>query len=249
MSRKNTLCHIIFFVALACLSSVPGRIPAQDSSVLLQSAEEAFAQNRFVEAFESYQKLYESGSYTEQMLYRMAYIMEETKSYPMAIYYLKKAALEFGNKGVDGKVKQVMQLQGSDRFFPSSAWNVYFKFFRDWGWLIWTLFATSILVVLVDVIWDRNRGASWRRAGVAGAWTIAILLSVALAHRSFAVPKLAVLIDQTGFYDHPGYAGKQIPKAFSLGETFQIHDEIDVWSQVQAGDKVFWVPTRCIKPL
>lgn len=249
MSSEKTLSAIIFLNFFWASCWLAGPVFSQGYEDKSLAADKAFSEKRFMEAMEIYDSLFEEGQYSEAMLYRMAFIHEETKNYPMAIFYLKKAAKEFGNPAIDAKVKQVMQLQGSDRFFPSSAWNTYLQFFRSWGWLLWGLFAAGILVVVLDSFVGFQKGASWRKGTVAGAWTVVVLLAVALGHRSFMVPELAVLVEPTSFYDFPSYAGKQIPKAFSPGETVSINDSEDIWVLVQAGDREYWVPKRTVKLL
>jgi hypothetical protein len=193
--------------------------------------------------------VYAIGKYSEAMLYRMAYMHEQLQHYPLAIYFLKKAAKEYGNAAIDAKVKQLMQLQGSERFFPSSSWNTYLHFFRQWGWLFWSLFGLSIAAIVAHMFVMPGKGLAWRKGAVSIAWTLAILLGVGLAHRSFFVPELAVVTQTTAFYDFPGYAGKPTLNAFSLGETVSVEDQEDIWLLVQAGDKAFWVPKTVLRPL
>ena len=239
-----------FFGIISALFIFPAsKILAADQESIVSQADALFGKQQFTESLNLYESLYSEGKYSEAMLYRMAYMQEQLKNYPMAIYFLKKASKEFGNPAIDAKVKQLMQLQGSERFFPSSTWDTYLKFFRQWGWLFWGLFALSIAAIVADLFLKAGKGLVWRKGLVSGAWTLGILLGAVLAHRSFFVPQLAVVTQNTAFYDFPGFAGNAVPKAFSLGETVSILDHEDIWVLVAAGDKEYWVPERVIKQL
>jgi hypothetical protein len=142
-----------------------------------------------------------------------------------------------------------MQLQGSDRFYPSSAWNVYLLFFKRWGWLVWGLFGLAIAAIIAHLLLPGTKDAVWRKGAMAGAWCVAVLLTVVLFHRTFMVPEIGVLMGKTAFYDFPSYAATAVPNALSIGETVTIQDRHDIWVEVAAGDKVYWVPQRSVRPL
>ena len=167
----------------------------------------------------------------------------------LAQIHVQHNAQEYGNPAVDAKVKQLMQLQGSDRFFPTSAWNTYLLFFKRWGFLLWILFGLSIAAISVHLILPHRLFEQLRKGVATVAWTLIILLGAALFHRSFMVPELGVVTEPTAFYDMPAFASKAIPKALSIGETVTLTDAQDIWFEVEAGDNRYWVPKNVIRKL
>jgi tetratricopeptide (TPR) repeat protein len=237
----------VFFTFFFCVLIVRAFASGQEQK--LAEADAAFQAQAYTEAMEAYENIYADGFYNEAMLYRLSFMHENLKAYPQAIYYLKKAAMEYGNPTIDGKVKQLMQLQGSDRFYPSSAWNTYRLFFKRWGFVVWGLFGLAIAAILAHSFLPGAKDMVWRKGAAAGAWSVAVLLAVVLFHRSFLVPEIGVLTEQTAFYDFPGYAAQAKLHALSIGETVTIQDREDIWVEVAAGDKVFWVPERSVRTL
>ena len=243
LKMNKAVFFTIFFYALVI------RVFGDDMAAELRAADVAFEAQSYTAALEGYEKIYAAGQYNEVMLYRLSFMHESLKDYPQAIYYLKKAAQSYGNPSIDAKVKQLMQLQGSDRFYPSSAWNVYLLFFKRWGWLVWGFFGLAIAAIVAHLLLPGARDAAWRKGAMAGAWGIALLLAVVLFHRSFLVPEIGVLTGKTAFYDFPSYAATAVPNALSIGETVTIQDREDIWIEVAAGDKVYWVPQRSVRAL
>lgn len=237
----------VFFTIFFCVLVISAF--ADDTSQQLSAADAAFEAQEYTTALEGYEKIYASGQYNERMLYRLSFMHESLKDYPQAIYYLKKAAQSYGNPSIDAKVKQLMQLQGSDRFYPSSAWNTYLLFFKHWGWLVWGLFAASILGIIAHLVLPGDKERVWRKGAMAAAWTVAVLFAGLLFHRSFMVPEIGVLTGKTAFYDFPSYAAKSQPQALSIGETVTIEDREDIWVEVAAGDKTYWVPRYAVRSL
>ncbi|MBP6640165.1 MAG: hypothetical protein KA293_07705, partial [Bacteroidia bacterium] len=166
----------------------------------LESGDKAFEAGQFTQALKLYEDVYSQGKFSEKMLYRLAYMHENLRAYPQAIYYLKKAAQEFGDKGTEGKIRQLMQRQGSNRFFTGDGWNDYLSFYRNWSWLFFGVFGACILGLGVHYWMPNNNMAAWRQLAVVGVWAILFLSGAVIFHRSFLMPQRAVLMENTAFY-------------------------------------------------
>ena len=220
-----------------------------DPASAFESGNKAFEAAKYTEAMTLYEKVYASGKFSENMLYRLAYMHENLRQYPEAIYYLKKAGQEYGDKNSEAKVRQLMQRQGGTRFFSGDGWNGYLSFFRDWKWLFYGLFFAAIIGIGLHYILPRTGVPIWRSIGVGVAWTVFGILTIYFLHRSTMVPQRAILMEETSFYSGPGFSAASRPKAFSLGETLDITDREDVWVQVAAGGRAWWVPNWVVKEL
>jgi hypothetical protein len=242
MSKK----FIAFFLALFM---VPFFSFAGEISDKLAGADQAFDKEEFTVAMQQYEELYAEGYFTEKMLYRMAFMHENLKNYPAAIYYLKKAAQEYGNEGSDAKIKQMMQMNGSSRIFTADGWDAYFLFFNQYGTWLWIGFAVLALGLSASIFLPRRKPNSIRSVGLVGGWTLFAILGIFFVHHLIFTPHRAVLIQETSFYTFPSYAARSMPNIFSLGETVAITDQEDIWSLVEAGGREFWVPNWVLRDL
>jgi tetratricopeptide (TPR) repeat protein len=215
----------------------------------LESADNAFAAKQYTQAMPLYEEVYAQGKFSELMLYRMAFMHENLRQYPEAIFYLKKAAQEFGDKDTDAKIRQLMQRQGSTRFFTGDTWNVYLTFFRRWGWTVYAAFGIAIAGLAAHYLLRNPHKPIWRQLTMVGAWALLILSGLVLFHRSYLVPDRAVLMEPTAFYAEPGFSASHHFNAFSLGETLDIEDRSDIWIQVSAGGRQWWVPNWVVREL
>jgi hypothetical protein len=242
-----------FLVSLLFLGVSAPKLKAQDAATAvassLESGDKAFEAGQFTQAMKIYEEVYGEGKFSEKMLYRLAFMHENLRGYPQAIYYLKKAAQEFGDKGSEGKIRQLMQRQGSTRFFTGDGLNDYLSFYRSWSWLFYGVFGLCILGLGVHYWMPSKNIQAWRQLAVVGVWAIFFLVGAVIFHRSFLIPKRAVLMENTAFYTEPGFSANHRLNAFSLGETLDIDDRKDVWLQVSAAGRQWWVPKWTVKEL
>jgi tetratricopeptide (TPR) repeat protein len=250
MAKKIT----VIFLGLCCVFFTSGsRLMAEGGGAsyetTLLSGDKAFESGQFTEAMRAYETLFSEGKFSEKMLYRMAFIHENLREYPEAIYYLKKAAQEFGEKNSDAKVRQLMQRQGSTHFFAGDSWNGYLSFFRKWGFVAYIVLGLSIAGLAAHYFLPRKKMPAWRQLGVVGCYALFVLMTLVLVHRNFFVPSRAVLMERTAFYEAPAFSSNYRTQAFSLGETFDITDRQDIWIEVSAGGRSCWVPNWVVKAL
>jgi hypothetical protein len=58
-----------------------------------------------------------------------------------------------------------------------------------------------------------------------------------------------VILQTTAFYEAPGFSADHRLNEFSLGETVDIDGQHDIWLQVSAGGKQYWVPNWVVRTL
>ncbi|MFM2374959.1 MAG: hypothetical protein RLZZ165_55 [Bacteroidota bacterium] len=250
MKQKVLTIFLVMMLAFAVRTSIAYAEAFVDSpSKGLLSGDKAFEEGKFTQAMKIYEELYVQGIFSEKMLYRLAYMHENLRAYPQAIYYLKKAAQEFGDRDTDPKIRQLMQRQGSTHFFTGDTWNGYLSFFRSWGWLFFTAFGISIAGLWAHYLLPTKGMQGWRQMVAVGAWAVFLSVGTVLFHRSFLVPRRGVLMENTAFYAEPGFSATYRLAAFSLGETLDIEDHHDIWLQVAAGGREWWVPNWVVREL
>ncbi|MEM7038349.1 MAG: hypothetical protein AAF570_15295 [Bacteroidota bacterium] len=247
MSKKLSSYFIFLLLTFAVF---PAALQAEGVDAQLQTANKAFDSEAYTESLTMYETLYAEGYFTEKMLYRLAFMHENLRNYPQAIYYLKKAAQEYGNTATEAKIKQMMQTQGSTRIFTKDGLSAFFfQLFRNFGVLIWILFGLTVAGIAVLFFWPAKEKTMGRQIASISAWSAFTVLGLLLYYHSFFTPDRAVITEQTAFYNFPSYAAKLNTNAFSIGETVNIVDEEDVWVLVEAGGREWWVPERTVRRL
>ncbi|MEM0999826.1 MAG: tetratricopeptide repeat protein [Bacteroidota bacterium] len=246
MSKKN----IVFIVGIfLLLMAHPATGFAEGVDERLTRADQAFEQQQYTDALSGYEAIYGEGYFNEKMLYRLAFMHENLKNYPAAIYYLKKAAQEFGNESSEAKIKQMMQMNGGTRLFSADGWDAYLLFYNRYGTLLWIGFAIVGLGMAATLFVPKRSPNSLRSVGLISGWTLFAVVGIFLLHHLVRSPHRAVLVEKTSFYDFPSYAANSFSNVFSLGETVAVTDEEDIWSLVEAGGREFWVPRRVLRDL
>jgi tetratricopeptide (TPR) repeat protein len=242
---------IIVFSWLFLLSFFlwPSAALAGNAADQLSQADQSFEKQEYTQAMEQYKALYAEGYFTERMLYRMAFMYENLKNYPEAIFYLKKASLEYGNVDSDAKIRQMMQTNGSSRIFSSDGWDSYFLFFNRYGLIFWIAFGLLAAGLAASLLIPARKPNSLRIVAKVSGWTLFSILGIFFIHHLFFTPHRAVIISKTSYYDFPGYAGNSMPNIFSQGETVEVTDHQDIWARVAAGGREFWVPSRVLRDL
>lgn len=249
MQRYSTIFLLIAVLTVAFCAPSLAQSASSNATTDLESGNKAFDAGQFTQAMTLYENVYASGNFSESMLYRLAFMHENLRNYPQAIYYLKKAAQEYGERDSEPKIRQLMQRQGSTRFFSGDTWNGYLTLFRTWAWLIYSVFGVSILGIAAHhLLPNRKRTTSRTLVGVS-AWSLMAITAFILFHRSFMVPERAVILETTAFYDAPGFSADHRLNEFSLGETVDIDGQRDIWLQVSAGGKQYWVPNWVVRTL
>ncbi len=249
MQKLSAIFILMCIVTVLFSGQSLAQTSATDATSALESGNKAFEAGQFTLAIKNYQIVVEQGKFSEIMLYRLAFMHENLREYPEAIFFLKKAAQEFGEKDTPSKIRQLMQKQGSTKFFSNDPWNGYLTFFRSWGWIIYLVFALSIVALAAHLLTRNPNKPIWRQLAMVSAWTLLIASGMLLIHRSFLIPDRAVLMETTAFYSAPGFSANHHLNGFSLGETLDIDDHSDIWIQVSAGGKQWWVPNWVVREL
>ena len=213
----------------------------------LLEANIAFDAEAWMEARDGYELLYSAEFYTERMLYRMAWMYEQDQQYAYAIYYLKKAEIEFGSRPLmEDKIKQLMLLQGSSRFFSKDPLR---RLRRRFGAVALILFGACIGWYIFHLLYKPASAPVWRKNL---NWMIHLLfvpLTLIILWQVFLPVKEAVIVEATSYYAGPGYGSRPQPDAFSPGETVKITDSEDIWYEITIGSTSYWVPKFTVKLL
>ena len=249
MSKKSVLNFSIFFIFLSFLALQPLKAEISDPAGTLKEADQRFDSDKYTEAIDQYTALFQEGHYSEKMLYRLAFMHEKLENFPEAIFFLRKAAQEYGDRGTEDKVRKIMRARGVLRIYTSDGWDAYYAFFRTWGALIWGLFVAATLVLLLHFFLPQSFNFKARKPAYHTSWVFFILMGAILFYHHVETPTRAVIVKDTSFYTSPSYAAEHNKEAFSLGELVTITSEEDIWVEVNAGGREWWVPKMVVREL
>lgn len=213
----------------------------------LLEANSAFDAENWSSARVGYEVLYENGFYSERMLYRLAWMYEQDQNYPYAIYYLKKAERDFGGPPlIEDKIKQLLLIQGSSRFFSKDPIGALRK---KVGWLFLALFAVCIGWYLFHLLYKPRQVPIWRKNINWLVHLFFVPLCILIFWQVFLPAKEGVIIQPTSYYAGPGYGAHPLSEAFSAGETVKITGQEDIWYKISVGSANYWVPKFTVKLL
>lgn len=240
---------LAIFFWLNGLGFADSEVQVADNPASLEKANQLFESEKYSEALPLYEKIYQEGTYTERMLYRLSFMHENLKNYPEAIYYLKKIKMEYGGPAVENKVKQLLQANGATKFYSASGWDSYIQFFSQYAIIIWSLTLVAAAFLLYHFITLKAGLPTWRRTAFAIVLLPFLAGATLLVLRGFFLPDRAVLVEPTAFYAFPSYAASHDGTSLPIGETVNITGESDIWYEVQAGDETYWVPQWSVRRL
>jgi hypothetical protein len=219
------------------------------SSVGPWRGDEYFEQKDYVSAIQQYELQYNAGSFSEQMLYRMAFIHENMDHPAEAAYYLKKAQLEYGGKDLDQRIRKLMRLAGTERFYTQDEWLAWNAFHRKWGLLLNLLMVAAVVTVAMALLGPKVFKLRLNRY-VTGTGVILLFVTLSLnGYHLFTSGPRAVVIKPTSFYTAPGFAASSNRTIIGMGETVKVLGHEDIWVRVDAGGGDWWVPGWAIRAL
>ncbi|MCB9231832.1 MAG: hypothetical protein H6581_09230 [Bacteroidia bacterium] len=236
-------------IFLGILALWGGFLWADEGENLLTAGNNAFESESYTEALADYEAAFEAGAYTEKSLYRLAFLQEQLRNYSRAIFFLKKIQQDFGGDLLEEKVVQLMQKNGSSHYLTSDFWPGYFRFFRNYGWIIWSLFLLSLAALIGRIVVSRDKIPAWA-SSLTGVFAPIFAVSlITLTHYIFFTPDRAVIVQDTAFYSFPSYGASFQHGKLSPGETVDIVDSEDIWVKVEAAEHAYWIPARTVERL
>ena len=247
---KTNIFAAILFLLLG-MAWQPLLAEVSDPESTLQEGDKLYEADKYTEAIDLYTALYQDGYYTQQMLLRLSFMHEKLDNFSEAVYYLRKIDQEYGDdeeRQLEGKVRNIMKAKGGRVVFSNDQLN-FRLFFRNWGLIIYLVFGISAGWLAFNYLRKWSGNSNGRLIATIFSWLFFLTTGTLLFWRSFMVSSQAVIIDDTSFYAQPSYAAERTQNALSLGELVTIEDREDIWCEVSAGGKEFWVPKMAIREL
>lgn len=245
MSKKKFFFGFAAFLAFSLLLQ-PG-LWAQPERIAM--GEKALAEKNWEAARAELTASFDSGYFTEKMLYQLAQVHEQLGEYPLAVFYLRKVNQEFGGPLLEDKIRYLVQMAGGRALYSSSGWDGFLRSLSRWQWLLWALFLPGALLLTLSLSGVKLPASAMLSRVKPLLFSVALLSAGLLFTRLFLVPERAVVVVTTPAYEQPGYGGHFNTEAISPGETVDVLEESDIWVRVQAGAAQGWLPGFTLKRL
>ncbi len=202
-----------------------GSLSAQDK--LLQKADSLFDTQKFTEALEAYQELYEKGFTSSAVLLKMAFIQDASGNYPEALFYMNKYYQQSADRTVIGKIEEVAQeneLRGY-RYDDMSYFSALLNKYRSWVIALFVILVVALAVYSFEKIQSGQKPVS------------AFILQLMVAILFFIVFNLnmsrqgIIISDQALLRSGPS-AGAESLEIVGKGHRVKIVKQDEVWTQI-----------------
>jgi len=203
---------------------------------LQTQADSLFAQQKYTEAFQVYQTIFETGQFSESMLLKMAFIKDGLGNYVDALYYLDLYYKNSADKSVVGKIEEISEEKNLSGYSYNDA-----HFFKA----MINKYRTQILLALVAlamffaiyIFKKRQLNEKPITASVFQLLTLTALL--VLTNNSYERTYGIISANSTLLRNGPS-AGAEPVTMIDKGHKVNVIDRSEVWTRINwDGEEVF----------
>lgn len=209
---------------------------AHSSQKLVEQADSLFASQKYTEAFDIYEDLFETGKASSAMLLRMAFIKDGLGNYVDALYYLDLYYKKSADKSVVVKIEELSEeksLSGyeyDDTHFFIAVVNKYFSQIQ--------LLLVAIAMVLTAYIFRKKK--QMERPITATVFQLIVLGAILfLTNKSYEKDQGIISQSNTLLRSGPS-AGAEPVQIIDRGHKVRILGKNQVWTRISwDGEEVF----------
>ncbi len=221
----------IFFGFFFC--SVFTALTAQNAD--LTSADSLFNNQKYTEAYELYEELYQNNLASASMLLKMAFIQDGLGNYTDALFFLDQYYQSTADRSVIGKIEEIAEENGlagysyDDMDYFQALINLYKVHF--------ILLLSTILIMLLAYVYRKHKQDEQAvAAGIIQLFTAFCLLMIL----NFKASPEAILNSNETLLRSGPSAGAEPIEILSKGHKVKVLDQDDVWTQILwDGQEVF----------
>ncbi|MEM6265024.1 MAG: hypothetical protein AAGI38_21105 [Bacteroidota bacterium] len=212
----------------------------------MQQAAARFEQKQYEESLRLYEAAFAQHHYSEQSLYRLAFLHEQGGNFPQTIFYLRTLEKHFRPEAVPPKIRQLTSKFGLRGISHGRSEPFFFYFIRTY--LFWGA-GIALGCVLLSLLILRTWKGPLNRFTRISLSLLALAICGALVFGHLFQSPQAVLIYPTQSYARPAYGAEKVPAPFAPGLTVTIVDSYDLWRRIRVGRHEAWVPDFVLKEI
>lgn len=218
----------IFFIVLIFL------IPLQGfSQEKLDQADSLFAAQKYTEAFDVYDEIFENGDASPSMLLKMAFIKEGLEEYVEALYFLNLYYIQSGNKKALVKMQEIAtanHLEGyqyTDQDFMINILNKN-RLYIETG---------MIILIVFLLIYAIRKFQKKQSASLPLFFQILLMaLLFVFSNEFFTSEKAIVMADHTLLRSAPSAAAETLD-SINKGHKVRVLDQSEIWVKIEWNDQ------------
>lgn len=206
-----------------------------DAQNALIQADSLFENQRYTQAYELYEQLFNEGRASSSMLLKMAFIRDASGNYTDAIYYLDHYYRMTADREVIGKISEIAT-QNNLSGYQYSDWNYFENLLNKFQIRIALLLCAFMMLILAYQFRQSRRNYKSYLAGLT-----LVLLGICLNRLiDFEPANQAIIVaDQTLLRSGPS-AGAEPIQIIQKGHRVKVLDTSDVWIKIKwDGEEVY----------
>ncbi len=213
---------------------------AQNSS--LEEGDYLFDEQKYTEAYEKYDAVFQNGQASPAMLLKMAYIQDGLGNYTDALFFLDKYYQSSADRNVIGKIEELStsnDLSGyryTDIDYFLAILNKYHLYFV-------ILFSSIVLMLLVYIFKKSNSEEKPIAAGILQLISICLLLAIV----NFSNPSKAIIVSDNTLLRSGPSAGAEPIEMLNKGHKVKVLARDQVWTQISWDGREVYVRNAKLK--
>lgn len=221
---------IVVFIFLGSISV------ASANEKLRSQADSLFAQQKYTEAFEVYEGVFQTGKSSQSMLLKMAFIKDGLGNYVDALYYLDLYYQNSADKSVVGKIEEISQEMNLTGYSYNDS-HFFMAVLNKYRGQIVIAFLAIALFLIVYIFKKRQLNERPITATIFQMLTLAAVL--VLANSSYEDTYGIINENSTLLRNGPS-AGAEPVTMIDKGHKVTVIDRSEVWTKIKwDGEEVF----------
>ncbi|MEM6829276.1 MAG: SH3 domain-containing protein [Bacteroidota bacterium] len=203
----------------------------------LNQGDSLFVSQKYTEALDVYQELFDTDRYTYSMLLKMAFINDGLGNYPQALYYLDLYYKKTADRSVVAKINEISEenslsgYQYNDTHFFLALMEKYQAPFQ--------LVLFSFILLLMAYAYRKRQKKEQAAPAVVLQFVLVIVLLI-VNNQVFDSKQGIIGSDQTLLRSGPS-AGAEPVEVLSRGHKVKVLEELPVWTKIAWDDEEVYV--------
>ncbi|WP_421872212.1 SH3 domain-containing protein [Marinoscillum sp.] len=211
----------------------------------LSTADSLFSNQKYTEAFEIYENIFQQKMASSAMLTRMAFIQEGLGNYGEALYYLNLYYLRSSDKGALVKMREIAEEHGLSGY-EYSDFKFFENFIRKYQHLI-TLCLIAFSIFLLGYSFRKTKKDERPMISVA-LQALTLILILVVNNEMFLKQSGIIQKDQSLLMSGPS-AGAEPLRTIGLGNKVVILESDELWTKIEWDGEMAYIRNKNLRRL
>jgi tetratricopeptide (TPR) repeat protein len=194
---------------------------------LINTADSLFDQQKYTEALNLYDQIYNEGQASQAMLLKMAFIQDGLGDYAEALYYLDKYYQLSADRNVVGKIEQLAEANDLKGYSYNDT-HYFLAMLDKYENQFLLLLVAVVGFLLVYILKKRKAGEKPFAAGVIQIMLIALILVL----NNFDVTSRGIIVANETLLRSGPSAGAEPIEIIAKGHKVRVLEHNEVWTKI-----------------